>query len=251
MNKENKKIRLGVNIDHVATLRNARGTSYPDPLRMAFVLEKLGVDGITAHLREDRRHMLDNDIAKLVNEIRLPINLEMAATKEMQSIALELTPHAVCLVPERREERTTEGGLDVISQKDRLRSFLSPLLDRNIRVSIFVSPELKQIDAAHQIGAPVIELNTGAFCDLYHDNNLEGHNSEMHRLRKSAIHASDLGLEVHGGHGLTFETAKSVATLPGIRELNIGHFLISESLFEGIPQVISKMRREIELAQKT
>jgi len=141
--------------------------------------------------------------------------------------------------------------LDVISQKDRLRSFLSPLIESNIRVSIFVSPELKQIDAAHQIGAPVVELNTGAFCDLYHENNLEGHNSEMHRLRKSAIHASDLGLEVHGGHGLTFETAKSIATLPGIRELNIGHFLISESLFDGIPQVISKMRREIALAQKT
>ena len=251
MNKENKQIRLGVNIDHVATLRNARGTSYPDPLRMALFLEKLGVDGITAHLREDRRHMLDNDIAKLINEIKLPINLEMAATREMQSIALKLKPRAVCLVPERREERTTEGGLDVISQKDWLVSFLSPLIESNIRVSIFVSPELKQIEAAHQIGAPVVELNTGAFCDLYHDNDLEGHNREMHKLRTSAIHASDLGLEVHGGHGLTFETAKSVATLPGIRELNIGHFIISESLFEGMPQVIAKMRREIELAQKT
>ena len=251
MSEKIQKIRLGVNIDHVATLRNARGTSYPDPLRMAILLEELGVDGITAHLREDRRHILDNDLTNLANEISLPLNLEMAATEEMQSIALELAPHAVCLVPERREERTTEGGLDVVGQKDKLKSFLLPLIEKNIRVSIFVSPELKQIDAALKIGAPVVELNTGAFCDHYHDNNLDGHTSEIHKLRESAVHASELGLEVHGGHGLTFKTVKSIATLPGIRELNIGHFLISEAIFEGIPGVISKMQREIELAQKS
>ncbi len=251
MNKKVQKIRLGVNVDHVATLRNARGTVYPDPLQMALILEHLGVDGITAHLREDRRHILDEDIVNLVREVNLPVNLEMAATMEMQSIALELVPHAVCLVPERREERTTEGGLDVIAEEKKLKEFITPLLERNIRVSIFVSAELKQIDAACRIGAPVVELNTGSFCDFFCDNKFDHYSKELKKLRVGAHHAEQLGLEVHGGHGLSYDTVKFIAGIPEIRELNIGHFLISQAIFDGISIAISKMRSEIDWAQNS
>ena len=251
MNQKNSQIRLGVNVDHVATLRNARGTPYPDPLKMASVLEKLGVNGITAHLREDRRHIVDQDVFNLVRNIKLPINLEMAATKEMQSIALELTPHAVCLVPERREERTTEGGLDVIGAEKELEAYIEPLLKKNIRVSIFVSAELEQIEGASRIGAPVVELNTGSFCDFFCQNRVEEYSSEMIKLKNAASRAHNLGLEVHGGHGISYETARLVAAIPEIRELNIGHFLISESLFEGMSVVISRMRSEIDIGQKS
>ena len=249
MNGANKKIRLGVNIDHVATLRNARGTFYPDPLKIALMLEHLGVDGITAHLREDRRHIIDQDVTKLVDQVSLPINLEMAATKEMQLIALNLRPHAVCLVPERREERTTEGGLDVVREERELKAFIIPLLAKKIRVSIFVSAELDQIEAAARIGAPVVELNTGIFCNYYCENKMEEYTDEIAKLRKAVIYANQLGLEVHGGHGLSYETVKFVAAIPGIRELNIGHFLISEAIFEGISSAVKKMRKEIDLAQ--
>ncbi len=250
MKKEKPEIRLGVNIDHVATLRNARGASYPEPLRMASLLEELGVDGITVHLREDRRHIIDSDVFDLRKKISLPINLEMAATKEMQSIALRLNPRAVCLVPERREERTTEGGLDVLSEEKKLRIFIKPLLKENIRVSIFVSASLEQIKAAFRIGAQVIELNTGRFCDLFLENNFEESSCELIRLKEAAHHANQLGLEVHGGHGLSYDTVKSIAAIPEIRELNIGHFLVSEAIFDGIPKVISRMQSEIYSARK-
>ena len=250
MNQENNKIRLGVNIDHVATLRNARGTVYPDPLKMALMLEKLGVNGITAHLREDRRHIIDQDVSNLVNNIKLPINLEMAPTKEMQSIALKLVPNAVCLVPERREERTTEGGLDVISTEKELKAYIAPLLEKGIRVSLFVSAELKQIEAASRIGAPVIELNTGPFCDFFGQNRVEEYSNEMTQLKNAASRAKYLNLEVHGGHGISYETARLVAAIPEIQELNIGHFLIAESIFQGMSTVISKMRSEIDFGKK-
>ena len=251
MIKKVSRIRLGVNIDHVATLRNARGTFYPDPLKMVKILEKLRVDGITLHLREDRRHIIDTDVIRIIKETNLPVNLEMAATEEMLSIATDLVPNAVCLVPERREERTTEGGLDVISEEEKLKSFLQPLAEKKIRTSLFVSPELKQIEAASRVGATVVELNTGTFCDLLIAEEKEKYLIEFEKLTKAAKFSQKLDLEIHGGHGLTHESVKYIASIPEMTELNIGHFLISEAVFDGIEKTIYKMRQEIDKTRKS
>ncbi|MCV2448705.1 pyridoxine 5'-phosphate synthase [Paracoccus sp. DMF] len=238
-------LRLGVNIDHVATIRNARGTPWPDPLRAAELAEQAGADGITAHLREDRRHITDADIERLIG-LRLPLNLEMAATPEMQQIALRHRPHAVCLVPEKREERTTEGGLDVAGNEAFLRDFIAPLREAGCRVSLFIGHEQAQIDAAARIGAAVVELHTGAYCDLDTEGRLPERDAELAALRQAAAQAHLLGLEVHAGHGLTFDTVGPIAAIPEIRELNIGHFLIAESVFMGLGAAITEMRRRMD-----
>ncbi|MCE8419375.1 pyridoxine 5'-phosphate synthase [Rhodovulum sulfidophilum] len=242
-------LRLGVNIDHVATLRNARGAAYPDPLRAALLAEAAGADGITAHLREDRRHIRDADIDALMAGLSVPLNLEMAATDEMQAIALRHRPHAVCLVPERREERTTEGGLDVAGDAARLARFIAPLAGAGCRVSLFIAADPAQVEAAAEVGAAVVELHTGAYCDLHHEGRLAERDAELARLRAMARHAQGLGLEVHAGHGLTYETVAPVAALPEIRELNIGHFLIGEAVFLGLEASIAEMRRRMEAAR--
>ncbi len=238
-------LRLGVNIDHVATIRNARGTPWPDPLRAAELAEQAGADGITAHLREDRRHITDADIERLIG-LRLPLNLEMAATPEMQQIALRHRPHAVCLVPEKREERTTEGGLDVAGNEAFLRDFIAPLREAGCRVSLFIGHEQVQIDAAARIGAAVVELHTGAYCDLDTEGRLPERDAELAALRQAAAQAHLLGLEVHAGHGLTFDTVGPIAAIPEIRELNIGHFLIAEAVFMGLGAAITEMRRRMD-----
>ncbi|MBL3561158.1 pyridoxine 5'-phosphate synthase [Rhodovulum sulfidophilum] len=242
-------LRLGVNIDHVATLRNARGAAYPDPLRAALLAEAAGADGITAHLREDRRHIRDADIDALMAGLSVPLNLEMAATDEMQAIALRHRPHAVCLVPERREERTTEGGLDVAGDAARLARFIAPLAGAGCRVSLFIAADPAQVEAAAEVGAAVVELHTGAYCDLHHEGRLAERDAELARLRAMARHAQGLGLEVHAGHGLTYETVAPVAALPEIRELNIGHFLIGEAVFLGLEASIAEMGRRMEAAR--
>ncbi|WP_414898832.1 pyridoxine 5'-phosphate synthase [Rhodovulum sp. YEN HP10] len=242
-------LRLGVNIDHVATLRNARGTAYPDPLRAALLAEAAGADGITAHLREDRRHIRDADIDALMAGLRVPLNLEMAATDEMQAIALRHRPHAVCLVPERRDERTTEGGLDVAGDAARLARFIAPLAGAGCRVSLFIAADPAQVEAAAEVGAAVVELHTGAYCDFHHEGRLAERDAELARLTAMARHAQGLGLEVHAGHGLTYETVAPVAALPEIRELNIGHFLIGEAVFLGLGDSIAEMRRRMEAAR--
>mgnify|MGYP001331905527 FL=1 len=236
------KLRLGVNIDHVATVRNARGGGTPDPLRAALLAEAAGADGITAHLREDRRHITDPDIKALAEELTVPLNFEMAATNEMKMIALHHTPNAVCIVPEKREERTTEGGLEVAREENKLAHFIAPLRDAGCRVSIFIAADRLQIKAAARIGAPVIELHTGAYCDAHANGQLQQRNEEFERLRDMAAFAADLGLEVHAGHGLTFDTVKPIAALPEIQELNIGHFLIGEAIFSGLENAILRMR---------
>ena len=236
------KLRLGVNIDHVATVRNARGGSTPDPLRAALLAEAAGADGITAHLREDRRHITDPDIMALAEGLTVPLNFEMAATNEMKTIALHHTPNAVCIVPEKREERTTEGGLEVAREENKLAHFIAPLRDAGCRVSIFIAADRLQIKAAARIGAPVIELHTGAYCDAHANGQLQQRNEEFERLRDMAAFAADLGLEVHAGHGLTFDTVKPIAALPEIQELNIGHFLIGEAIFSGLENAILRMR---------
>ena len=243
------RIRLGVNIDHVATIRNARGESYPDPARAAEVAIAAGADGITAHLREDRRHIRDDDIARLKAEIAKPLNLEMAATEEMVAIAAKTRPHAACLVPERREERTTEGGLDVAGQHNTLASVVAKLSDAGIRVSLFIAAEPRQIQAAVAIGAPVIEIHTGAWCDALADNRHSTAEAEWQRIRHGAQLARRLGLEVHAGHGLDFKTAEAIAALPEIVELNIGHFLIGEAIFDGLDQAIRRMRALMDAAR--
>ncbi|MBC7137834.1 MAG: pyridoxine 5'-phosphate synthase [Defluviimonas sp.] len=242
-------LRLGVNIDHVATLRNARGAAYPDPIRAARLAEAAGADGITAHLREDRRHISDADIEGLMAALSLPLNLEMAATAEMQAIALRHRPHAVCLVPEKREERTTEGGLDVAREENRLAHFIAPLREAGCRVSIFIAPEARQIEAAARIGAAVIELHTGAYCDLHAEGHLAERDAELARLGEMAAHAHSLGLEVHAGHGLTYGTVAPVAAFPEVMELNIGHFLIGEAIFRGLDPAIREMRRLMDAAR--
>jgi len=242
-------LRLGVNIDHVATLRNARGTAWPDPLRAALLAEKAGADGITAHLREDRRHISDADIDRLMAELTLPLNFEMAATEEMQQVALRHRPHAVCIVPEKREERTTEGGLDVARDENRLAHFIAPLRDAGCRVSIFVAADAAQVEAAARIGAAVVELHTGAYCDLHAEGRLAERDAELDRLRQMAGLADALGLEVHAGHGLTYETVAPVAALAEVRELNIGHFLIGEAIFAGLAPAIAGMRRLMDAAR--
>lgn len=243
------KLRLGVNIDHVATVRNARGSAYPDPVRAAKLAEAAGADGITAHLREDRRHIRDADIDGLMAALTTPLNFEMAATLEMQSIALAHKPHAVCIVPEKREERTTEGGLDVAGDDNRIASFIAPLRDAGCRVSLFIGHEPSQIKAAARIGAAVVELHTGAYCDYHYDGAFAKRDAELAALREGAALAHSLGLEVHAGHGLTFETVKPIAAIPEVMELNIGHFLMAESLFIGMDAAIAEMRRLMDEAR--
>lgn len=234
---EKRYLRLGVNIDHVATIRNARGGQHPDPVRAAQVAAAAGADGITAHLREDRRHMTDEDVVRLSAGIDLPLNLEMAATGEMLDIALRHTPHAVCIVPEKRRERTTEGGLDAVGGYNHLSPFVRQLNSANIRVSLFVEPDMTQLDAAKSLGAPVVELHTGAYCEA------EGAELEKQfsRIEQAAAYAEELGIECHAGHGLTFDTVASVAAVPTIVELNIGHFLIGEAIFGGLESSIKRM----------
>lgn len=246
--KASGKPRLGVNIDHVATLRNARGGLHPDPVDAARVVEKAGADGITAHLREDRRHIRDRDITRLSEEIQLPLNFEMAATREMLEIALEVSPHACCLVPEKREEVTTEGGLDVASQILQLKDYISTLSQAGTRVSLFIDPEALQVKAAAEVKAPVVELHTGAYCEAVFSEGFESTASkrEFERLRTSADLAAGLGLECHAGHGLNFDTAKAIAGIVPFVEFNIGHFLIGQSVFDGLPSVVQKMHVALE-----
>ena len=241
--------RLGVNIDHVATIRNARGTPWPDPVRAAQLAEKAGANGITAHLREDRRHISDRDIDRLMATLRLPLNFEMAATVEMQAIALSHRPHAVCVVPEKREERTTEGGLDVAGQEAYLADFIAPLREAGCRVSMFIGHEPAQIEASARIGAAVVELHTGAYCDLDTEGRIAERDAELAALQKGAAFAASLGLEVHAGHGLTFDTVGPIAAIPQVMELNIGHFLIAESVFIGLDGAIREMRRRMDAAR--
>jgi pyridoxine 5-phosphate synthase len=234
-------LRLGVNIDHVATVRNARGGRHPDPVKAAEIAIAAGADSITAHLREDRRHILDDDIARLKERITTPLNFEMAATPEMVGIACRVRPHAACIVPERREERTTEGGLDAAGQREILRGTVGQLTEAGIRVSLFIAAEPEQIEAAAAIGAPVIEIHTGAWCDAVAARDGVAAGAEFARIVRGATRAKSVGLEVHAGHGLDFVTAATIAALPEIAELNIGHFLIGEAIFDGLDAVVRKM----------
>jgi pyridoxine 5-phosphate synthase len=240
------KLRLGVNIDHVATIRNARGGRHPDPLKAALTAVSAGADGITAHLREDRRHIRDEDIAELKAQLTKPLNFEMAATREMVDIALKARPHAACIVPERRQELTTEGGLDVVRQHNHLVPIIAELKAAGIRVSLFIGADEKQIETAALVGAPVIEIHTGAWCEAV----IDGHNTmaamEFERIRKGAARAKALGLEVHAGHGLNFETAETISALPEFVELNIGHFLVGEAIFTGLTESIKAMRAAMD-----
>ena len=243
------KLRLGVNIDHVATVRNARGSAYPDPLRAALLAEAAGADGITAHLREDRRHIGDADIEALMAGLSIPLNFEMAATGEMQKIALRHKPHAVCIVPEKREERTTEGGLEVAREENRLAHFIAPLREAGCRVSLFIAADAAQVEAAARIGAEVVELHTGAHCDLHYEGRFAERDAELERLREMSTLAHSLGLEVHAGHGITYETVTPLAAFPEVMELNIGHFLIGEAIFVGLPAALAEMRRLMDEAR--
>jgi pyridoxine 5-phosphate synthase len=238
-------IRLGINIDHVATLRNARGGLHPCPIRAALLALEAGADGITAHLREDRRHIKDDDIERLKAEIPLPLNFEMAATDEMLAIALRVKPQAVCLVPEKREELTTEGGLDVVLMEKTLKPYVQRLQDNGSRVSLFIDPNTAQIDAASRIGARVVELHTGS----YAASAIFPRNDNLELLQKAASYANSLGLEVHAGHGLDYKNVADIAAIPEIIELNIGHFLIGEAVFIGLKKAIIQMRKIINVAQ--
>jgi len=244
-----QKLRLGVNIDHVATVRNARGGAVPDPVRAAVMAEEAGADGITAHLREDRRHISDADIEGLMAALKAPLNFEMAATPEMQAIALRHKPHAVCIVPEKREERTTEGGLEVAREENALAHYIAPLREAGSRVSIFIAADKRQIEAAHRIGAAVIELHTGAYCDAHAEGRFDMRDEELKKLTEMAAFADDLGLEVHAGHGLTYDSVAPIAALPQVAELNIGHFLIGEAIFRGLAPAIAEMRRIMDAAR--
>jgi pyridoxine 5-phosphate synthase len=237
-----RPLRLGVNIDHVATIRNARGGRHPDPLRAAYAAIDAGADGITAHLREDRRHISDADIRRLKNELTRPLNFEMAATDEMLAIALMHVPHACCLVPEKREERTTEGGLDVVRGTSHLSRYVEALKGAGIRVSLFIEPSPEAIDASAALGADIVELHTGRYCELALDDDAPGVEREIARIAAAARRAHAAGLEVHAGHGLTFNTVRAVARMPEIVELNIGHFLIGEAIFGGLHDTIRRMR---------
>lgn len=238
-------LRLGVNIDHVATVRNARGSGYPDPVRAALLAAEAGADGITAHLREDRRHITDDDIARLSDQLTVPLNLEMAATAEMLSIALRHRPHAACIVPERREERTTEGGLDAAGAHDHLAPMVAELGAAGVRVSLFIEPDARQIEAALRLGAPVVELHTGRYCELEG----EAQTMELRRIADAAALAAKNGIEVHAGHGLTFDNVVPIAAIPQLRELNIGHFLIGEAIFDGLTLVVKRMRTLMDEAR--
>jgi pyridoxine 5-phosphate synthase len=238
-------VRLGINIDHVATLRNARGAARPDPVRAAKLAIEAGADGITAHLREDRRHIRDEDVRRLKAEMAAPLNLEMAATQEMTAIAVATLPHASCIVPERREEITTEGGLDAAGSHNSLAPIVRQLLDKGIRVSLFIDPEPRQVDAALRLRAPVVELHAGAYCEAWLAGDAAAAQNELERLTKAARLAGEAGIEVHAGHGLDFETAAHLCALPEVKELNIGHFLVGEAVFLGLPEVIKRMRGAI------
>ena len=242
-------LRLGVNIDHVATVRNARGSDYPDPVDAAILAEEAGADGITAHLREDRRHIRDRDIARLKDTLKVPLNLEMAATGEMQQIALKHKPHAICLVPERRQEQTTEAGLDVFAQKKALGEYIKPLQNAGCRISLFVGTDLKQIRAAAEAGAQVVEIHTGPYCEAQHDGLDQAISRELDKIKKAAQVAHELGLEVHAGHGLTFQSVREIASIGIIRELNIGHFLIGEAIFSGLKEAVQAMRQTMDEAR--
>jgi pyridoxine 5-phosphate synthase len=240
------RLRLGVNVDHVATVRNARGGHHPDPVHAAKMAIAAGADGITAHLREDRRHIRDDDIARLMKEITKPLNLEMAATDEMVRIAVGTGPHAACLVPERREERTTEGGLDASGQREALAGVVTELKRSGIRVSLFIAADPAQIEAAMAVGAPVIEIHTGAWCDAIADQDRAAAEAEWSRIREGARIARNFGLEVHAGHGLSFQTAEAIAQLHEVVELNIGHFLIGEAVYGGLREAVVKMRAAMD-----
>jgi pyridoxine 5-phosphate synthase len=238
-------IRLGVNIDHVATVRNARGGDQPDPLRAAQIAVQAGANGITAHLREDRRHIRDDDIERLKSELSVPLNMEMAATDEMAAIAMRVKPHAVCLVPEKREELTTEGGLNVVAGHNKIQHVVAALNESGIRVSLFIEADRAQINAAVSVGAPVIELHTGTYCDAADDQR----DVELEKIKASAIYAHQLGLECHAGHGLNFDTVSPIAAIPSIYELNIGHFLIGEAIFIGLEKSVQHMRQIVDAAR--
>jgi pyridoxine 5-phosphate synthase len=247
------RIRLGLNVDHVATVRNARGGFAPDPVRAAQMALAAGVDGITAHLREDRRHVTDKDITALkaaCDQAGKPLNFEMAVTAEMVGIALNLKPHAACLVPERRQERTTEGGLEVAGQADTVGEAVRLLTRAGIRASLFIATDPKQVEAAARIKAPVVEFHTGALCDAWRDRNQESFDAELHRLRVAAEMADDLGIEVHAGHGIDYDTVPFIARLPQVKELNIGHFLIGEAIFTGLEAALGRMRLLMDEARK-
>ena len=242
-------IRLGVNIDHVATIRNARGGDHPDPMRAVRIVQEAGGDGITVHLREDRRHIRDSDLDAIMAGATLPINLEMAATEEMLAIALRHKPHAACIVPEKREERTTEGGLDAAGLHNTLMPIVGRLSEAGIRVSLFIEPEARQIEAAMQLGAPVVELHTGRYAHLWLDEDQAGVEKELKRIADAAALAAKNGIEPHAGHGLTFDNVAPIAAIPQIAELNIGHFLIGEAIFGGLEASIREMRRQMDLAR--
>ncbi|SDA26211.1 pyridoxine 5'-phosphate synthase [Sphingomonas sp. NFR15] len=238
-------LRLGVNIDHVATVRNARGGAYPDPVRAALLAAEAGADGITAHLREDRRHITDDDIARLSAGLTIPLNFEMAATDEMRAIALNHRPHAACIVPEKREERTTEGGLDAAGQFAQLAPLVADLSAAGIRVSLFIEPSAAQIEAAVRLGAPVVELHTGRYCELSGADR----SAELRRIADAAALAAKNGIEVHAGHGLTYDNVAPIAAIPQVRELNIGHFLIGEAIFLGLAESVRRMRDAMDAAR--
>ncbi|OYQ32702.1 pyridoxine 5'-phosphate synthase [Niveispirillum lacus] len=245
---DTKPLRLGVNIDHVATVRNARGGDNPCPVRAALLAVHAGADGITAHLREDRRHIRDEDIDRLMAELHKPLNLEMAATAEMLAIALRHRPHAVCLVPEKRAERTTEGGLDVISKSNELGPYVGRLTDAGIRVSIFIGPDPAQLDMARALGAPVVELHTGAYADAPKGPKRD---AELAKLVAAAEHAAAIGLECHAGHGLTFDNVGPIAAIQSVVELNIGHFMMGEAMFIGLPATIAEMRARMDAGRRS
>jgi pyridoxine 5-phosphate synthase len=244
-------IRLGINIDHVATLRNARGGVHPDPVRAAQIAIEAGADNITAHLREDRRHIRDDDVARLIAELDCPLNLEMAATDEMLAIALKTKPHAACVVPEKRTERTTEGGLDAVAQHNALAPVVAALVDAGIQVSLFIAAERQQIEAASRLRAPAIEIYVGAWCDALAEGRLDDAEAEWRCIKEGAQFAHGLGLEVHAGHGLNYETAETISALPEIVELNIGHFLMGEAVFEGLGETVRRMRKAMDKGRRT
>ena len=246
-----KPLRLGINVDHVATVRNARGGTRPDPLRAALLAIEAGADGITAHLREDRRHIRDDDMAALKAGIAKPLNFEMAATEQMLDIALKTRPHAVCLVPEKRTERTTEGGLDVIAAHNWLKLYVAELKRAGIRVSLFVEPSKEALETSADLGAPVVELHTGAWCDAYERGETERAEHEHRRLVDAAKRTAALGLECHAGHGLDYDTARIIAAAPEIVELNIGHFLVGEAIFVGLAESVRRMRKAMDEGRAT
>ena len=242
-----RKLRLGVNIDHVATIRNARGIAHPDPVRAARMAAEAGADGITAHLREDRRHISDDDINRLSAQIDLPLNFEMAATDEMLAIALHHKPHAACIVPEKREELTTEGGLDAHGGENHLRRYVDEMVKAGIRVSLFVDPDESQLISAHRLGAPVVELHTGTYAEMTPGS--DAWVAELERIVQAAALAEDLGLECHAGHGLSYDNVGAIAAIPNLVELNIGHFLIGEAIFGGLDSAIKRMRALMDQAR--